>query len=94
MTGEHTPGPWHLTQWDTLRDSVLIQSDREWHIATLPMNSLSGVPKEQRMPNAHLIAAAPDMYEALQNLENDDGKSMPKSAWDMCQNALKKARGE
>lgn len=44
--------------------------------------------------NAHLIAAAPDMYEALSNLENDDGKQMPPSAWKLVQDALKKARGE
>lgn len=44
--------------------------------------------------NAHLIAAAPDMYEALNNLENDDGKAMPPSAWKLVQDALAKARGE
>lgn len=43
--------------------------------------------------NAHLIAAAPDMYEALANLENDD-EHMPPSAWKLVQDALAKARGE
>jgi hypothetical protein len=42
--------------------------------------------------DARLIAAAPDMLEALQNLENDDG-SMPKSAWNLVQNAIAKATG-
>lgn len=46
--------------------------------------------QEQR---AHLIAAAPDMYEALANLENDDGH-IPPSAWKLVQDALAKARGE
>ena len=42
--------------------------------------------------NARLIAAAPDLLEALQNLENDDG-CIPKHAWDMVQNAINKASG-
>jgi hypothetical protein len=42
--------------------------------------------------NAHLIAAAPDMLEALRNLENDDG-SVPAHAWVMVQNAIAKAEG-
>ncbi len=41
-----------------------------------------------------LIAAAPDMLEALENLENDHGKAMPPSAWKMVQDAIKKAKGE
>jgi hypothetical protein len=43
--------------------------------------------------NARLIAAAPDMLEALQNLENDDGSSMPDSAWKLVQDAIAKATG-
>jgi len=44
--------------------------------------------------NSHLIAAAPLMYEALANLENDDAERMPDTAWQLVQNALKAARGE
>jgi len=43
--------------------------------------------------DAHLIAAAPELYEALDNLENDDG-SIPDHAWKLVQAALAKARGE
>lgn len=43
--------------------------------------------------NAHLLAAAPDLYEALANLENDAGQ-IPEHAWQMVQAALAKARGE
>jgi len=42
--------------------------------------------------NANLIAAAPKMLEALQNIENDDN-SIPKHAWDMIQNAIDCALG-
>tara|TARA_R110002020_G_scaffold10785_2_gene40921 strand:+ start:3850 stop:4158 length:309 start_codon:yes stop_codon:yes gene_type:complete len=44
--------------------------------------------------NAHKIAAAPEMLEALENLENDNGKAMPPSAWKLVQDAISKARGE
>jgi hypothetical protein len=48
--------------------------------------------KEARdiLANAQLIAAAPDLLEALQNLENDDG-SIPEHAWKLCQAAISKA---
>jgi len=40
--------------------------------------------------NARLIAAAPELLEALKNLENDDG-SIPSHAWALCQAAISKA---
>ena len=39
------------------------------------------------------ISAAEDMFEALDNLENDDG-SIPWHAWDLVQKALTKAKGK
>lgn len=41
-----------------------------------------------------LSAAAPLMLEALENLENDDGSTMPPSAWALVQAAIAQARGE
>jgi len=40
--------------------------------------------------NARLIAAAPELLEALRNLENDDG-SIPAHAWNLIQAAISKA---
>lgn len=48
--------------------------------------------EEQTIANGHLIAAAPLMLEALENIENDD-KHMPASAWKLIQDAISKARG-
>lgn len=43
-----------------------------------------------RIKDAYLIAAAPDMIEALQNLENYDNR-IPSHAWKRVQDAIKKA---
>lgn len=43
--------------------------------------------------DAYLIAAAPELYVALANIENDDGR-IPKTIWAMRNAALAKARGE
>lgn len=40
-----------------------------------------------------LIAAAPDMFELLEKLENDDG-SIPEGLWEEIQMVLRKARGD
>lgn len=42
--------------------------------------------------DAWKAAAAPEMYEALKNLENDNGQ-IPEHAWQMVQDAIKKAEG-
>ncbi len=43
-----------------------------------------------REKDVTLISAAPDMLEALQNLENDNN-AIPEHAWKMVQDAIKKA---
>lgn len=43
--------------------------------------------------DANLITAATDLYEALSNIENDDG-SIPPAIWKIRNAALAKARGE
>ena len=43
-----------------------------------------------RKKDVALISAAPDMLEALQNLENDDN-SIPEHAWKLVKDAIAKA---
>ena len=49
-------------------------------------------PYEKRRAIGHLIAAAPQMFEALENIENDDGR-IPPAIWKLRNDALAKARG-
>jgi hypothetical protein len=51
-----------------------------------PMSRLN----EEDKINAKLIAAAPELLDALLDLENDNN-SIPKSIWDKIQNAINKA---
>jgi len=49
---------------------------------------------EQVSNRLKLIAAAPDLLAAAENLENDSGKMMPESAWNLLQDAIEKAGGQ
>jgi hypothetical protein len=91
---KHTPGPWvdqcgHIhgagnVAVATIDDNMSDERVREG--STL----YPGQPEGQA--NAHLIAAAPDLLAACENLENDDG-SIPEHAWRLVQDAIDKARG-
>ena len=48
---------------------------------------------KENTENAQLISAAPDLFEALINIENDDNK-IPATIWEMRNKALNKALGE
>jgi len=78
MKREHTPGPWRVKNTSEVvhGDTILIADAYGQY--------------EQREANAKLMAAAPDMLEALQNVENDDG-SIHDPIWKMIKNAIKKA---
>jgi len=87
---KHTPGPWNLHD-----------ERNDWHIHSKKHGSISVIPKgganqnfiNSAKANAHLIAAAPEMYEALKNLENDNG-AIPNKAWSLIQKAIEKAEGK
>lgn len=90
MGTKHTPGPWI---WGT---------DYRGLYGAGPENGVLNYERfegmwlsygETREANARLIAAAPDLLEALQNLENDDGR-IPAHAWALVQSAIAKATGE
>ena len=61
-TTKHTPGPWKCN-----REGLITKDDRYGlHIAQVATVGMGYAIQ----PNAHLIAAAPAMYEALSRLRN------------------------
>ena len=58
---KHTPGPWHVVESAA---GTTVKSDREGPIASVWGNA-------DNTATAALIAAAPDMYEALQALATE-----------------------
>jgi hypothetical protein len=57
----HTPGPWHVDSCD----DDLIYSANGWHIATVG-NEAQEQPAHEITANAQLIAAAPELLDALE----------------------------
>jgi hypothetical protein len=76
-----TPGPWH---WVDHGSFINVESKDCSSIASL----FSYATPEIEEPNAHLIAAAPELYKALEHIQT--------YGWDfdICEAALAKARGE
>mgnify|MGYP000851827027 CR=1 FL=1 len=65
---EHTPGPWAVKSTDEdINTKTIIDSDEFWIAKVLNFNRASDDIRESQA-NANLIAAAPAMYEALQDI--------------------------
>ena len=66
----HTPGPWNIEE-DSMRDELSIGHNRvsvgRREIALVGVGYEEDIDQEQRA-NARLIAAAPELLEALQTL--------------------------
>jgi hypothetical protein len=94
----HTPGPWKVKLYAWQRGNVGVFAPKFGRspygacVAYTPCSDGVGG-SEGALANARLIAASPEMYAALKNLENDDG-SIPAHAWALVQSAIAKAEGE
>lgn len=90
----HTPGPWTI-DWNVSRLDIF-SADAATLVATLRRSALSPGIDDTAKANARLIAAAPDMLEALQKLcaiqEYGDVASWA-SEWDEARAAIAKATG-
>lgn len=87
QTDKHTPGPWHVD--DAGRDTY-VTSDHE-HICRLEGNTLSA-----DKANARLIAAAPELLDALQKIPQrylDDMDAHTPGITNLIRAAIAKATG-
>ena len=87
-----TPGPWVV--YKDLPTDVVVSQSGECSLATLDCGC--GSRKTQRA-NAHLIAAAPELYVALEALIKECdmcGHPDEPEAVEIARSALAKARGE
>ena len=86
-----TKGEWFSCCTDST-PHYLFTHEGELTICSFIKNQESGVEynDEEMKANAKLIAAAPDLLEALLNIENDDNH-IPKSIWDLRNKAINKA---
>ena len=71
MTTKHTPGPWEIERYSDgliqIVGDLKVISDDEEHFTTV-VEQISATNEEA---NARLIAAAPDLLEALKDLADD-----------------------
>lgn len=95
MTNAYTLGPWYVDSCD----DDLVFSSNGLHIATVG-NPEQEQPREEITANARLIAAAPELLEALEhffNIMHDYESSRRKGyislAFDQARAVLAKARG-
>lgn len=84
MSAKFTKGPWGVHG-----DWMIVDSSGRLIAQFEPLNDdLSNANTPESFANAHLIAAAPEMYKALDDLANGRGLDFP------IEQLLKKARGE
>ena len=92
MTSKHTPGPWYVFNETAVRS-------RNQHPAVAKCDTTHGlgVWADVERANARLIAAAPDLLAALENILSrfdDDNLKLTVDAIQESRAAVKKAKGE
>lgn len=94
MSAKHTPGPWKATPFRPQKyQEQLIQAD-EFDVATC--HAYSPGTEVEALSNAHLISAAPDLLEALEEAVEWDGQDSEgvDAVWlEKAREAIAKARG-
>ena len=94
-----TPGPWEIKPEEVDRSYIRIRGTRlggRFKVANVLSPDYDGVhhrEADETRANAQLIAAAPELLEALQLIMNGDFY-MPKESADVARLAIAKALGE
>lgn len=89
--GKHTPGPWKVRENGGLMQSV--EAKRDWLVFKCGRDFMA---REELEANARLIAAAPELLEALELLiaETDPLRLNSGEPWCRVRAVIAKARGE
>ena len=93
-TGVYAGGNLIITCWSA-RDTDDSRLDGESWLEMRKRTEIERCINDKIEPsyNAQLISAAPDLFEALISIENDDNR-IPSTIWEMRNKALNKALGE
>jgi hypothetical protein len=86
----HTKGPWRRYGSVVFTDAFPYSNNKTNKICDI---EIKDAPDQEFIANANLIAAAPEMLEILESIENDDG-SIPPGFWKLIKDVIKKAKGE
>lgn len=91
---EHTKGPWRVGVKNAGTDERTVDAEH-YHVCTCHHHCVGSIEKEMEA-NARLIAAAPDMLEALERLvaNLDEGDFVSTTRIDEASAAIAKAKGE
>ena len=93
---EHTPGPWNV-ELPFGEEGLYISAPNTQLVAKVYEVSLKQWVKDKQtseLANARLIAAAPEMYEALRWLYNCRGSSAPHEVREAVEQVLAKIDGQ
>jgi hypothetical protein len=102
MSTQHTPGPWKVGQHLGSLSSFCVHMDAgDKGRGSEIVEAVCGLDTDQRLANARLIAAAPDLLEALQEMVSivaiHQDATNTKFAWaemEVANAAIAKATGE
>ncbi len=88
---QHTPGPWVATGFE----GIVVNDSKDRTLALAPGSSTN---LEEMKANARLIAAAPDMLAALQDImaessRDDDDHDVIATIQGVCRAVIAKAKG-
>lgn len=101
MSAEYTPGPWNVTDNHPLRACIKIRDLSGYELAALYRAPGNEMPRDangiwrndpERIANARIMAAAPELLEALDEIIKNDPYSQS-SAGIIARRAVAKVRG-
>ena len=95
MKTQHTLGPWAIVERDAPRGTLMIESQHGL-VAVMESSKTRPVTYEKAESNARLIAAAPDLLEALQLFvaHSDPHCAITRHVDNVARAAIAKATGE